>query len=69
MSGIIFFKGASGPAGGNLNPRILNNDTQCHLILLVRGNSPVETEQRVHSVLTDLITEPEIHQVRQVFKN
>ena len=69
MSRIIFLTGATGPAGGNLNPRILNNDTQYHLILLVRGNSPIETEQRVHSVLTDLMTEPEIHQVRQVLKS
>lgn len=48
---VIFLTGATGLVGSNLIPRILKNDWSTRLILLVRGNSDREAEERIDQML------------------
>ena len=47
MQKTIFITGATGFVGRNLVEKILNCDQDAHLVLLVRGKSNSEVEQRV----------------------
>jgi len=60
MNKVVFLTGATGLVGGNLIPRILKNHNTTRLILLIRGNSEREAEQRVDEILGAL--SPEIDQ-------
>ena len=54
----IFITGATGNIGAKLVARILADDSSCHVVLLVRGLSPMDAENRVEDVLR--IVSPEI---------
>jgi len=64
MVNTIFVTGATGNIGGKIVTRILREDSSTRLVLLVRGNSSVEAQQRVGSVLKTLSPEINLPQVR-----
>lgn len=65
MNKIVFLTGATGLVGGNLIPRILKDPNAIRLILLVRGSSDREAEQRVNEMLGTLSPEIENDQAKR----
>lgn len=65
MADTIFITGATGNIGGKLVIRILEDDPSARLILLVRGKSTVEAEQRVEKVLGILSPETNLQENRK----
>ncbi|MEW5900183.1 MAG: SDR family oxidoreductase [Acidobacteriota bacterium] len=51
---VIFLTGATGHVGQNLVPKILGSDDASSLILLIRGDSDVEVEERLEKLLGSL---------------
>lgn len=51
---VIFLTGATGQVGQNLIPEILRSDEDSLLILLIRGTSNVEVEERLKKLLSSL---------------
>ena len=57
MSATIFLTGATGNIGGNLVPRILQENPEARMILLVRGTSVTAARRRVENALATLAPE------------
>jgi len=68
MNKVVFLTGATGLVGGNLISQILKNDVTTELILLIRGNSEVEAEQRLDKVPWKLSPEIDISRVKERIK-
>ena len=64
MKRVIFLTGATGLVGSNLIPRILENDNESRLILLIRGNSEDDAKQRVDEMLWTIQEEIDFDQVK-----
>lgn len=65
MNQIVFLTGATGLVGGNLIPRILKDYNIIRLVLLVRGSSDREAEQRVDEMLGTLSPEIDKNQAKE----
>jgi len=64
----VFITGATGNIGGKIVTRILRDDLFTRLILLVRGNSNAEAQQRVENVLKILSPEINLSQPKRRIK-
>jgi len=57
MNKVIFLTGATGLVGSNLIPRMLKNDWSTKLILLVRGTSDAQAQERIDQILWAMSSE------------
>lgn len=65
MKKVIFLTGATGLIGGNLIPRILEGDPATRLVLLIRGNTDGEAEQRLDEILWSWLPVNDIEQAKK----
>lgn len=65
MKKVVFLTGGTGFVGGNLIPRILKGDPASKLVLLLRGNSDREAEQRLNELLWRLAPGIEAHEAKK----
>jgi len=65
MRNSIFLTGATGNIGANLMLRILDEDPDCRLFLLVRADSTVEAAHRVSDAVRKVAPEADIDAIRR----
>jgi long-chain acyl-CoA synthetase len=65
MNKVVFLTGATGLIGGNLIPRILKNNGTTRLVVLIRGSSDDEAEQRLDNMLCALWPELDLGEAKK----
>lgn len=68
MVNTIFITGGTGNIGGKIITRILKDDSFVRIVLLVRGNSNTQAQQRVEDVLSLLSPETDFLEARRRIK-